>query len=128
MSDETEFDKALILAGDFFNIKLKRKLFHPNLPGYFLEVDNLAEKNKTIFVFEGKQNREYSAASQLQERPKSLKLFKSEYVKRTAFSDYIFIRLFYYSFKRKVISEFNSYEFKIFTSQFLDLNDLANIL
>ena len=58
MSDEKEFDRALRFAGNFSNVKVKTSIWHPTLPNSYLEVDNLAQKGKIVFVFEGKFNKE----------------------------------------------------------------------
>jgi len=50
------------------------------LPRQFLEVDNLAQKDETIFVSEGKTKRENAAIKQLQDRYTSLKLFRLKYI------------------------------------------------
>ena len=128
MSDEVEFDRALNLARNFYKIGLKSILLHPYLPRQFIESDNISQKNKTIFIFEGKQTREAEAVKQLQDRHKSLKIFKSEYLKRNIFDNYDFIRLFYYSLKRKIISEFKPNGVKISDNKFNSLNELAKIL
>lgn len=50
------------------------------MPRQFLEVDNLAQKDETIFVSEGKTKRENAAIKQLQDRYTSLKLFRLKYI------------------------------------------------
>ena len=58
----------LFIRKNFKNVSvLKKYLIHTNSPGQYIEVDNLAQKNKTVFVFEGKQTREAEAVKQLQD-------------------------------------------------------------
>ena len=128
MSNEVEFDRALRLAGNFININLKFQLQHAFLPGQFIEADNLAQINETIFVYEGKVTRENAAIKQLQERHNSLKLFRIEYVKRGIFQDYKFIRLFYYSIKRKNIVEYSLNGVRFSSQKFYNINELAQLL
>ena len=128
MPDEVEFNRSIQLAGNFYNIRLKENMGHPDFLGKYIEADNIAQKNKTIFVFESKQTREAEAINQLQNRTKSLKLFKTSYLKRKMFDDYDLVRTFYYSFKRKVISEFKPNGIKISNFKFNNLNELALFL
>ena len=100
-----------------------------NFSGQYLETDNLAQKNKTIFVFEGKASKENVAVKQLKDRYNSLKIYKNDYVKMAnTFDDYDFVRLFYYSIKRRLISEYKSNGIKILSTKFNNLNELAQIL
>ena len=128
MHDEVEFYKALKLSNSFYNLGINFILRHPNLPKQFIEVDNISQKNKTIFIFEGKSSRETSAIIQLKERYTSLKIFKNYYKKSGTFDDYDFIRLFYYSIKKRIISEFNFKGVKVSSNKFNNLNELALIL
>jgi len=82
MADEKKFHQAFILSNNFSIVELKVQIIHPRLPGSFLEVDNLAQKGQTVFVFEGKSKDEGQALSQLKERRLSLELFKGRYVTR----------------------------------------------
>src|SRR3989344_157099 len=128
MSDEVEFYKAIKLAENFLINKLRVKIFHPTLPGCYLEVDNLAQKGKTVFVFEGKSINDGRAIRQLKDRNNSLILFNDFYIKICLVYNFNSIRLFYYSFKSQVISEFNINGNKIFTTKFNNLKELALIL
>lgn len=129
MADEEQFDRALNLAGNFNNVGLRILLRHPDLPiGSYIEVDNLAQKGRTVFVFEGKFNKEELAVKQLQVRFKSLLRFKDEYVRAGMLNSYSYTRLFYYSFKRKVLTEFNQAGNKIKSVKFTDIKNLAEIL
>lgn len=58
MSDEEKFDRVLELAGNFKNRKYCIKIIHPSgTPQQYLEVDNIGQKGKTLFVFEGKSGK-----------------------------------------------------------------------
>lgn len=128
MADEERFDRALRLEGNFSNIDLRLEIIHPTIPGWLLEVDNIAQKGKTVFIFEGKSKKEKSALKQLILRYQSLKTHKKHYLKTKLFNPYTYVRIFYYSFKRKVFAEFSSSGNPLLRCKFENVNELAAIL
>ncbi len=128
MSDELNFYRAIQLAHNFVNNIINPKIFHPTIPGCSLEVDNIVQKGKTILVFEGKYKKEDIAIKQLKERYLSLMIFQNLYIEKGFLSHYNSVRLFYYSFKRKNIVEFDQKGNKISSTKFNDLNELSQIL
>ena len=53
MSDEKEFQRALINAGNYGPLYVEAEIEHPTEPGRTLTIDNVGQKGNTIFVFEG---------------------------------------------------------------------------
>lgn len=128
MPDEENFQRALEATGVFpFNL-FKIKIIHPILAGCYLEIDNLAQKKTTLFIFEGKSKKEEAAIKQLLERYKSFTLFKKEYLNEGFVADFKDIRLFYYSFKRRILVEYDSKGRAIRRFKFDDFNMLMAIL
>jgi len=128
MGDEAKFYRALGLAGNFFNLQLLFYILHPTIPRSYLEVDNSAQRNNTLFIFEGKSNNEQGAAQQLRSRYLSSVMFRDSYIRKGLFAPYGEIRLFYYSFNQRVFVEFSSGGLRMTAQKFNDLNHLAEIL
>lgn len=129
MTAENKFYNAMIKAGNFINVDYESELFHPTLPGEEIESDNIGQRGKTIFLFEGKLKDKKTAIKQLQIRQKSLESFKNDYIKiLKILNNYDNFRLFYYTFKQKKLIEFHLNGDIIKTYNFEDLDELAEIL
>lgn len=128
MADEEKFDKALRATRVFDIIEINGSLIHPTLPNCFLEVDNIAQRGKSIFVFEGKAQKEDAAITQLLERYESLKDNKKDYIEEGSLNDYNLIRLFFYSFQRNLLVEFDSKGKSTSRFKFYDFKELVEIL
>ena len=128
MGDEGKFHRALDLAGSFIRLKLMFRLLHPTIPSAYVEVDNSAQRNNTLFIFEGKSNNEQGAAQQLRLRHLSCVMFHNVYVGKGVFVPYANIRLFYYSFNQRVLIEFSSTGARMNAQKFNDVNQLSELL
>ena len=88
MADEEVFDCAITNSKGFNHIHCRFFIIHPTLPGQFIEVDNLAQKKQTAFVFEGKSKKELAAISQLLVLQQSLRLFHQDYLRTNLLTKY----------------------------------------
>ena len=130
MSDETEFYRAMVLAGNYGYINTELKIKHQSEPGSYLFLDNVGQRGDTLFVFEGKAGKSEKAFLQLRTAYLSL---NDPFYKRTSiyghlFENYSKIRLFYYSFKRGLLIEYNTKIAELQQYKFRDINELSIIL
>ena len=115
MPDVQEFDKTIknvqnLLKGQvkFLIIEKEFRVKHPQTyKGRYMQIDNLVQIGKKLFLFEGKSSREATAKNQLLLYLDSLRYFKDEYVKRNFFFPYEInsTRLFYYSVRQQELVE-----------------------
>lgn len=66
MGDEELFSGYMLSSGVFSNLKVRFFILDPVDPAKEVEVDNVGQKSKTLFVFEGKKGQ--ADVSQLIER------------------------------------------------------------
>lgn len=127
MRDEEKFNRALELTNIFSIMDCEVQIHHPKIPVY-IEVDNIAQRKRELFIFEGKSKNEEKAIDQLKLRYISFKQFKYEYISKRLIQDFDFIRLFLYSFKRSMLVECDSKGKIIKRMKFTDLINLIEIL
>ena len=130
MSDEENFYRALINSGCYSNLNVGYKIKHPSEPSNFISLDNIGYKNNTLFVFEGKSGKPEKAFGQLRTAYLSMSdpFYKRAIINYDKFENYSKIRLFYYSFKRGLLIEYNPSMVELKQHKFRDLNELADIL
>jgi len=128
MADEERFVSILGRSRLFKNVCCKTQIL---LQGYmrYVEVDCIAQKRRTLFVFEGSSaSPDERVIDQLKLRYQSLQSFKLSSVPGSGFEDYDYTRLFYYSFKRKVIIEYDKNGDMLQNFNFSDDAKLVTIL
>ena len=130
MSDEENFHRTLIRAGSYTNIDSEYRIKHPSEPGNYLFLDNIGQRDNTLFVFEGKTGKPEKAFGQLRTAYLSLSdaFYKLAFIHNGAFENYSKIRLFYYSFRRGLLIEYNPRMTELQQYKFSNLNELVIIL
>lgn len=130
MSDEDNFYRALVGAGIYRYASIEFKIKHPSEPGDYLFIDNVGQKGDTLFVFEGKTGKPEKAFGQLRIAYLSLSdpLYKRTFTYKEVLNSYSKVRLFYYSFKRGLLIEYDPRMTELQQCRFRDLNELSEIL
>ncbi|MDP4012133.1 MAG: hypothetical protein Q8R00_00810 [Candidatus Nanoarchaeia archaeon] len=133
MSDEDKFYRALKNAGNYYPLYLEFVVKHPVNPGVYGSIDNVGQKGKVIFVFEGKKGGlPEKAIPQLKSRYLILRnpVDKREMIGRGTFNNYTEIRLFYYSLRRGLLIEYTAKGEELNQHRFnpRDINELTAIL
>ena len=130
MSDEENFYRALINAGNYTNIDSEYRIKHPSEPENFILLDNVCQRDNTLFIFEGKTGKPEKAFGQLRKAYLSLSdpIHKRVVVYNNDFNIYSKIRLFYYSFRRGLLIEYSNNIKELNQYRFRDLGELSILL
>src|SRR3989338_9747754 len=120
---EKEFD--ILLRNSNFDI-IKSSLFIRDfsIKEITYEIDHLTQRKNILFVFEGKLHNIEKAKKQLVKKRESIFYFKLELLKQ-GFKEFNEIRLFGYSWHKKIIIE---YDFKGKILNFWKFKDVEELL
>ena len=105
MADEEKFNEYLTISSAFMNVKLRLMVQNPRHIRQDIEIDNVSQKGKILFVFEG--NRGSPDISQLMYRFTLFSFQRATLVRMGRFFDYTNIRVFYYNLKKQRIIEYS---------------------
>lgn len=108
MSDETEFYRALENTKYYIKNHFELEVFHPTLPGETLRIDNISQKREIVYIFEGKKGNLERAKHQLKQNYLAIKSDRVRLIKEGLLLPYSQIKLFYYSFKRGLLIEYEA--------------------
>ena len=127
MSDENTFKKFMDASKSFNIVKDSCfKIINPRNVSTEVEIDNIGQKGKTLFVFEG--SRGPPNISQLKERFFLFNFYKVNFITKNYFYPYSDIRVFYYNLKAQRLIEYNNKGINIKTFSYKNTIELIEIL
>ncbi|MBU2496588.1 MAG: hypothetical protein KJ767_00830 [Nanoarchaeota archaeon] len=106
MTDEERFSRILENSRAFSFWDCEIDIENYTIPDTFVEVDNIAWKRNTLFVFEGSRGKFEEKIKQLKERFNLFK-FNKFYLTNKGYPNFQNIRVFYYNLKTQRLIEIN---------------------
>ncbi len=127
MGDEDLFEKYLKLAKTFSLVKpAKFIMLNPLIPSTKIEIDNICQKNRTLFIFEGKKGN--PDISQLKKRFIIFEIYKTTIQKYNYTLPYQIVRVFHYNLQTKKIIEYDKKGNILLTFTYKDIPKLIDFL
>ncbi len=126
MGDEEKFARFLELSCTFSYIDTTFKLFDQSQPKKEIEIDNIALKKETLFIFEGKKGS--PDIRQLRERFRLFLINKTVLIRKSILPIYNNTRVFHYNLKQQKLIEFDQKMNIIKTISYKNSSELIGIL
>ena len=128
MADEERFAWLIERSGAFLLNRYSYLIEHYAAPQSFVEVDNIAWKGGTLFVFEGTRGKvDTEKIGQLRKRFNLFKFNRHILIKK-GFQNFNRVRVFHYNFKSQKLIEIDERGIIILTISYRDVGELINIL
>src|SRR3989344_7796885 len=105
MADEEKFDEYLNTSAAFTNVKLRFMVRDPRNSRYQVEVDNVGQKGRVLYIFEG--NRGSPDLNQLAYRFLLFSFQRTLLCSSGFFTGYDIVRVFYYNLKKQRLIEYS---------------------
>ncbi|MBU2496584.1 MAG: hypothetical protein KJ767_00805 [Nanoarchaeota archaeon] len=128
MTDEDKFARILENSNCFSFSRYNYLIRHNIIPQTFIEIDNLAWKRNTLFVFEGSRGKFTDKINQLKERFNLFRYNKFSLVQEEGLPTFQNIRVFYYNLKTQRLIEINESGKILCTFSYKDIQELIQIL
>ncbi|MBU2496762.1 MAG: hypothetical protein KJ767_01745, partial [Nanoarchaeota archaeon] len=104
MADEKRFARILEGSGGFSFSRYNYLIGHNLIPQTFVEIDNIACKRNTLYVFEGSRGKLEEKIKQLKERFNLFKYNRFPLINK-GYPNFQHIRVFYYNLKTQRLIE-----------------------
>ena len=129
MADEEKFAGFIERSGAFLLNHYSYLIEHYAAPQSFVEVDNIAWKGSTLFIFEGSKGRlDTERINQLNERFKLFRFNRVSLINEEGFPNFSRVRVFYYNLKSNRLIEIDERGVRISTTPYNNAEELINIL
>ncbi|MBU2496596.1 MAG: hypothetical protein KJ767_00875 [Nanoarchaeota archaeon] len=127
MADEKKFARFIENSKSFSFNRYNYLIENYLLPQTYVEVDNIAWKRNTLFVFEGSRGKFEEKIKQLKERFNLFKFNKFSIINK-GYPNFQYIRVFYYNLKSQRLIEIDEKGELICTYSYKDILELTQVL